>query len=306
MIFSFSHPQYLFLLFAIPIIFVIHFFSLSNRKKVALKFANFDAISRIQGIDFFSKNIIILSLSLLVVLSMILAISGLSVQVSKQASSFSFVIAVDSSGSMEANDFKPNRITVAKQTAIDFVNEAPIGVRIGVVSFSGDTYIEQDISEDRVEIKNSINNINIEGWGGTDLYEAVIASTNLLYDEEYKVIILLSDGQINVGKIENIIDYAQKNEVMIHAIAIGTKEGGKTPYAISKLDEDFLKGVSYNTDGKYFLVEDKEALSQSFLDILKLTKKNISIELFNYLILFAIILFIIKFFLANTRYLNIF
>ena len=56
--FTFLHPKFLFFLFAIPILFVIHFLSLTNRKKVALKFANFNAIARIQGIDFFSKNLV--------------------------------------------------------------------------------------------------------------------------------------------------------------------------------------------------------------------------------------------------------
>ncbi len=303
MIFSFSHPQYLFLLFIIPIFFMIHFFSLGNRKRVALKFANFDAIARIQGVDFFSKNIVILSLSLLIIFSMVLAVSGLNVQVSKESSSFSFVIAIDASESMEADDFYPNRIAVAKQTAIDFINEAP-EIRVGIVSFSGNAYIDQDMSEDKVEVKNAINNIKIGGWGGTDLYEAVITSANLLEDEEYKAIILLSDGQINVGKLDDIIDYAQKKDVIIHSIAIGTKEGGRTTYAISKLDEDSLKSVSYNTGGDYFLAENKEALSQSFLDILKLTKKKVSIRLSDYLVLFAIALFAIEFFLANTKYFN--
>jgi len=306
MIFSFSHPQYLFLLFIIPILFFIHFFSLSNRKKVALKFANFDAIARIQGVDFFSKNIVNLLLSLLIVSSMIFAVSGLTVQVFKQSSSFSFVIVIDSSESMGADDFEPNRITAAKQTAMDFVDEAPVGVRMGVVSFSGNAYIEQDMSTDKIEIKNSINEIKIEGWGGTDLYEAVIASVNLLEDEDVKAIILLSDGQINVGKIEDIVDYSNKKEVIIHSIAIGTKEGGKTSYAISKLDEDTLESISYNTGGDYFLAENKETLSQSFLNILNLTRKKVSIKLSDYLMLFALSLFVLEFFLSNTRYFNLF
>ncbi len=305
MIFSFTHPQYLFLLFIIPLFFIIHFYSLSNRKRVALKFANFDAISRIQGIDFFSKNIVILFLSLFIIALMIFAVSGLTVQIFKQSSSFSFVVIIDASESMGADDFKPDRITVAKQTAIDFVDEATLGVKIGVVSFAGSAYIEQDITEDKMEVKNTINKIEVEGWGGTDLYEAVITSTNLLEDEEHKAIILLSDGQINVGKIEDIIDYANKKDVIINSIAMGTKQGGKTLYAISKLDEDSLKSVAYNTGGNYFLAENKETLSQSFLDVLKLTKTKVSIRLFNYLILFAIILFVINFFLSNTRYFNL-
>ncbi|MBU2052615.1 MAG: VWA domain-containing protein [Nanoarchaeota archaeon] len=237
---------------------------------------------------------------------MIFAVSGLTVQVFKQSSSFSFVIVIDSSESMGADDFEPNRITAAKQTAMDFVDEAPVGVRMGVVSFSGNAYIEQDISTDKIEIKNSINEIKIEGWGGTDLYEAVIASVNLLEDEDVKAIILLSDGQINVGKIEDIVDYSNKKEVIIHSIAIGTKEGGKTSYAISKLDEDTLESISYNTGGDYFLAENKETLSQSFLNILNLTRKKVSIKLSDYLMLFALSLFVLEFFLSNTRYFNLF
>ncbi len=302
MIFSFSHPLYLFLLFIIPIFFLIHFLSLKNRKKVALKFANFDAISRIQGVDFFSKNIILLLLSLFIILLMVLAVSGLTFHISKQSSSFSFVIAIDNSQSMQADDFSPNRLTVSKQVAKDFVDTIPYGADIGVVSFSGSSYIEQDISQDKNEIKNAIGNIELSGFGGTDLYEAVITSTNLLKNKENKAIVLLSDGQINVGTIEQVIDYAIGDDVIVHSIAIGTKEGGKTDYAISKLDEDSLKSLSYMTGGNYFTAETKDALAESFAEILKLTKKKVSIKVSDYLILFAVILFAIKFFLENTKY----
>ena len=305
MIFSFSHPQYLFLLFLIPLFFLIHFLSLNNRKKVALKFANFDAIAKIQGVDFFSKNILILFLSLFIVLSMVLAISGLTFHTFKQSSSFSFVIAIDQSQSMQADDFFPDRLTVSKQVAKDFVDAIPYGVNIGVVSFSGSSYIEQDMSQNKGEIKNAIENIELAGFGGTDLYEAVITSTNLLKNKENKAIVLLSDGQINVGTIEGVIDYANDNDVIIHTVAIGTKEGGKTDYAISKLDEDSLKSVSYMTGGNYFTAETKEALAESFTEILKLTKKKVSIEVSNYLILFSIVLFVLGFFLTNTKYFHL-
>ena len=304
MLFSFSHPQYVFLLLIIPLFFIIYFYSLSNKKKVALKFANFEAIGRIKGIDFFSKNIIIFVLNLFLALLLVFAVSGLTIEVFKETSSFSFVIAIDASQSMEADDFYPDRISAAKQTAIDFVDNAPLGVKFGVLSFSGNTYVEQDLSDDKTEVKNSISNIKVEGWGGTDLYEAVITSSKLLSDEEYKAIILLSDGQINVGKLEDIINYAQRNDIIIHSIAIGTKEGGKTPYAISKLDEDYLMSISHNTGGSYFLAEDEDTLLQSFLEILELTNKEVSIKLSDYLIFFAIVLFVVEFFIVNTRYFN--
>ena len=304
-VFSFTHAQYLFLLFLIPFFFMIHFFSLQNRKKVALRFANFDAISRIRGIDFFSKNIVILFLNLLIILLLILSISGLSVQVTKEASSFSFVIAVDTSESMLADDFSPNRITAAKEIAKDFIDLIPQGGRIGVVSFSGNAYIEQDMSDDKIEIKNSINRIETKAWGGTDLYEAVITSSNILKEEENKAVILLSDGQINVGNLNDIIEYSQKKEVLIHTIAVGTEEGGNTPYAISRLDKDSLSALSYNTGAKSFLAENREELLNSFSEVLDVTERKVNIKMANYLTLLVIFLFSFEVFLLNTRYLNI-
>ena len=236
---------------------------------------------------------------------MVFSVSGLTFHTFKESSSFSFVIALDCSQSMLADDFSPNRLAASKQIAKDFVDTISYNVSMGVVSFSGSAYIEQDMSEDKNEIKGSIGNIELSGFGGTDLYEAVLTSTNLLRDKKNRAIVLLSDGQINVGTIEDVIDYANDNDVVIHTIAIGTKEGGRTEYAISKLDEDSLKSVSYMTGGNYFNAEDKNALKKSFAGILNLTRKKVSIELSNYLLLFSIVLFIFKFFLTNTKYLHL-
>lgn len=303
--FSFSHPQYLFLLFAIPILFFIHFLALGNKKKSALRFANFDAIAKIEGIDFFSKNVVILFLNILIVVSIIFAVSGLTLHTNMQSSSFSFVLAIDSSQSMEADDFSPSRIVVARQTAVDFVNSAPVDVKMGVVSFSGSSRIEKDMSKRDDEIKNAINGIKIGGFGGTDLYEAILTSTNLLKNEDHKAIILLSDGQINVGTVDNAVDYANDNEVIVHAIGMGTKEGGNTEFGFSKLDEDSLKSIAYYTGGSYFSAENKENLSNAFISIFDLTERKVAIQLFDYLILFALVLLVFQFFLTNTKYVNL-
>lgn len=304
-VFTFTRPQYLFFLFLIPFFFMIHFLSLSNRKKTALRFANFDAISRIRGIDFFSKNLIVLFFNVLIIFLIILALSGLNMQITKQVSSFSFVIAIDNSESMLADDFSPDRITVAKELAEEFVDRIPVGSKIGVVSFSGNSYIEQDMSMDKVIVKNSINSIEIKGWGGTDVYEALITSANMLEGDDNKAVIILSDGQINIGKIEDMISYSQKKEILIHTIAIGTKEGGNTPYAVSKLDEDFLNALAYNTGGRFFSAQNRDELFQSLLEALNITERKVSIDLVSYLILFVILLFTIEVILTSTRYLNL-
>ncbi len=302
---SFSHPQYLFLLFGIPIFFFIHFYSLGNKKKRALKFANFDAIAKIQGVDFFSKNMMILFLNVIIFSSLVFAVSGMTLHTIVESSSFSFVIAIDSSQSMEADDLNPNRISVAKDTAIEFVDSAPLGVNMGVMSFSGSTTILSDMTDRKDELKKAIKSVEIGNIGGTDVYEAVLTGSNILKNEENKVIILLSDGQINVGNVDDAIDYANKYQVIVHTIGVGTEEGGSTQFGFSRLDEDSLKSLAYNTEGNYFNAENREELSNAFNEMYSLTKRKVAVRLFDYLLIFASILLVFEFFLTNTKYLNL-
>jgi Ca-activated chloride channel homolog len=305
MSFTFLHPQYLFLLFAIPILFFIHFFALSNKKKKALKFANFDAIAKIQGVDFFSKNVIILALNVFISLLVIFSVSGITYHTTAQSSAFSFVLAIDSSQSMEADDLVPTRIDAAKETAKSFVDNAPIGVKIGVVSFSASTKIEKDLTERKDELDLAINGISIGAFGGTDLFEPVLTSSNLLKFEGQKAVIILSDGQENVGTLGEAIDYANYYGVVIHTIGMGTEAGGSTEYSFSKIKEDSLRSLAYETGGIYVYGGDKGNLTNAFSNIFQNTQRKVSIELSDYLLISSLVLLLLSFFLSNTRYVNL-
>lgn len=303
MYFTFAYPRYLFLLFAIPLVILIHLLTLKRGKKRALVFANFDAISRVKGVEFFSKNIVTTFITILVLALLILSVSGLTLHKYADASSFSFVLAIDTSRSMEAEDLLPNRLEAAKEIAKSFVEAAPLTTKMGLVTFSGNTYINLDLTESKEMLINSITEIEQSLIEGTDVHETVITSTNLLRrGEEGKAIILLSDGQITVGTIDDTISYANDNEVTINTIGIGTEEGGMTAYGISKVDEDALKALSYNTGGTFFMAADKESLADSFDQAMKLTRKKIAINLSSYLLAASIILLVIDFILVNSRY----
>ncbi len=299
---TFAHPKYLLFLLAIPLFVLVYFLSLKAVRKRALSFANFEAIARIKGIDLFSKNLVIPLISILIIFLLTLTLSGLTLHIQKKASSFSFVLAIDSSRSMEAEDMIPNRLEAAKQVAIDFINDLPFSTKISIVSFSGNTFIEQGLTIDKDKMKRAIRGIEQSSIEGTDVPEAIITSTNLLKNEDSKAIILLSDGQITAGRVDYAIEYANDNDVLIHTIAIGTEEGGKTSYGLSKLDEDALKAISYNTGGEFFKVTNKKDLSESFNKIMTLTKKKVSIDTSHYLLIVATFLFIIEYILINTKY----
>ena len=299
---SFLYPKFLFFLFLIPLFIFIHLATLKATRTASLKFANFEAIGRVRGVDFISKNIIILFLSILIVFLLIMAMAGLRVHILADASTFSFVIALDSSKSMEADDLFPNRMGAAKKAAISFIDELPFGSRAGIISFSGNSYIEQDLTDNKGLMKEAINGIELSEISGTDIYEAIITGTNMLKGEDSKAIILLSDGQLNVGSIAETINYANDNDVAVHTIAVGTEEGGETSYGLSKVDEDSLKALSYNTQGASLKASDEEGLLNSFSEAMAKTEKKVAINISNYLIVVSVLFFALEYFLVNSRY----
>ncbi len=202
---------------------------------------------------------------------------------------------------MSAVDLSPNRLSVAKQTAEQFVDNLPYESSVGIISFSGNSRVEQQLTKNKQEAKLAIGGIEISDVKGTDIYEAISNSIEVLKNEKNKAIVLLSDGQINVGSINEAIDYAKYNEALIHAIGVGTVEGGEVSYGMSKLDEDSLKSLAYNTGGKYFNAKNKQDLENSFNQIIIETKKLGRIDLSFYLIIGVIILFIIKEFLLSIN-----
>ncbi len=299
---TFTKPAFLIFLIVIPILIIIHFIMLKRKRSHALIFANFEAIARVKGIDILSKNISMLILTAIITTLLIFSLAGITLHRTLESSSFSFVLAIDASRSMEAIDISPNRFEVAKETASIFVDRTAPGTEIGVISFSGNAFIETPPINDKTILKQIIKNIPLSSIGGTDLYEAVITAANLLDKEDAKAVILLSDGRINIGTIDDAVAYADKNDLVVHTVGLGTPEGGNTSFGFSKLDEDSLKGLSFNTEGKFFRAQNKEELQQSFSEIIDLRVKRVSFDLTPYTLLLALILLIAEYILGNTRY----
>ena len=162
--------------------------------------------------------------------------------------------------------------------------------------------IETDLTDDIILIKQSIEKIRLSSVGGTDLSEAIITSANLLEGEDAKAVILISDGRINVGTVDEVILSANKKDIVVHTIGIGTVEGGQTQFAMSKLDEDSLTAVAYNTGGKYFQAQNKAQLDDSFNSILDFKIKKVSTDMTHSLLLIVLILLVLEYVLINTRY----
>ena len=304
----FKNPSYLWFLLTIPFLIALHFITLRHTKRKALAFANFEAIERVTGSEILSKNIFLLYIRILMVVCIILAVAGTTVWYSTKVSNSDFVLALDASSSMQAHDVQPSRFEAAQEAAIFFVNSVSANTHIGVLSFSGSSFVEQELTPDLIRVKQVIRDLKIRIIGGTDLLDAVITGTDMLFrgGSGARVIILITDGQINIGSIDDVVEYAGKNGVTVYTLGIGTKEGSilvsNFTNVISTLDEEALKSIAYSTGGTYALANSKDDLIRAYSTILTSSVARVPFNASTILIVISLILLLVEWILINTKY----
>ena len=186
------------------------------------------------------------------------------------------VLAIDVSGSMVAQDFKPNRIEAAKAAALKFVDERPTD-RIGLVIFSGESFTMCPITIDHSVLKEQISQVKngmiVDGTAiGMGLATAVDRLRNAT--GKSKVIILMTDGVNNMGLIDpqTGLEIAKAYHIRVYTIGIGTQgmapaptPNGQIQMVPVEIDEPLLRKIASETNGKYF----RATGNQSFVDIYK-------------------------------------
>ena len=209
---------------------------------------------------------------------------------------------------MLATDFTPNRLEAAKTTAVSFIDKLPLQTKIGIISFSGASYIKIRPSNDIIQLKQAINSIDTALIAGTGIGEAIITSTNLLTSEgKESSLILITDGQNNIGaSIKEGVEYAKSNNIVINAIGIGTKEGGTfenyNESIISKVNFDDLEHIAKETNGKAFLASDIEDMNNAYLEIASLKEGNKNLDLAQYSLLSGLLFLLIEWLLLSSKY----
>jgi len=291
---------------AVPAVLIVHYISIRKVKRKAILFANYEAMEKVYGRKILSKNYPLLLIRVITLVFLVFAISGTVLIYEGQVSDFDFALAIDSSASMLAQDYQPDRLAAAKDAAILFADSAPEGAKIGVVSFAGAGFVRQEPTDDMDKVKASISGVEIELVGGTAIGEAITSSANLLMQSrKNKVIILLTDGQNNVGMdVEDAINYAKEFHIIIHTIGVGTVEGGIVANAsfVVGLDAETLESISDQTGGRYFRARDAKELEIAYETIATISRKDIELDLSSYLMLIAIGLFILELVMVNSKY----
>jgi len=206
------------------------------------------------------------------------------------------VLSVDVSGSMLAEDLKPNRLEAAKDVAIEFVEKRPTD-RIGLVIFAGESFTQCPITIDHDVLKEQLSQIKSGVLvDGTAIGDGLATSVDRIRKStgKSKVIILLTDGVNNVGKVgpELALEVAKAYKVRVYTIGVGTRGMApypvQTPYGMQKqmqevqIDEPLLKKIASETGGKYYRATSNSSLASIYKDIDKLEKTKVEISSFKH------------------------
>lgn len=203
-------------------------------------------------------------------------------------------LAMDVSTSMLARDFQPDRISAAKDIAIEFISQRPAD-RMGIVVFAGESYTQCPLTTDRATLINLMKEVQTglidDGTAiGNGLATAVARMAES--DAKSRIVILLTDGVNNSGEIapQTAAEIARTYGIRVYTIGVGAN--GTAPYPVItpwgveeqmvkvEIDEDLLKEIAATTGGRYFRATDNTKLAEIYSEINKMEKSRTTIDSF--------------------------
>ncbi len=200
------------------------------------------------------------------------------------------VLAMDISGSMKAMDLKPNRLIAAKEVAKSFV-EGRQGDRVGLVVFASDSFTQCPLTLDYGVLTDLIDQVDfgvIED--GTAIGMGIANASNRLRESKAKskVIILLTDGVNNAGRVDPITAARLAKALGIRIYTVGAGVEGEAPYPVddpvfgrrtmmvrSTIDEKTLGSIAEITGGEFFRARDEGTLKAIYERISTMEKTTV-------------------------------
>lgn len=323
----FANSIFLILLFIVPFL-IKQFRERHTKKKGSIRFSNVSHLKRTIPPGLAKYYGLFSILRIVTIILLILALAR--PQSSKGDESITtegidIILTLDVSGSMQAEDFQPNRLEAVKQVAAGFIRGRK-NDRIGLVIFAGHSVTQAPLTLDYDVLLSLLDKVHIGilQEDGTAIGMAIANSVNRLRDSQAKskVMILLTDGANNKGEIDPLTaaNLAKALQLRIYTIGAGSKGGAyvtvdtrfgkqKVPMKQADLDEDTLTNVAEITGGKYFRATDEKSLAGIYDEIEQLEKSKIDVkqykeyvELFPYFAYTALGLLCVEIFLTNTRF----
>ncbi|MEE1414360.1 MAG: VWA domain-containing protein [Prevotellamassilia sp.] len=298
---TFANPAY-FLLLLLLIPWIVWYFLFRSKSESHIQWASTEALRRVPHtwrtrlvhLPFFLRTV----LYVLAVIILARPQTGSSWRTG-QTEGIDIMMALDISTSMATPDISPNRITAARDVALDFINNRP-NDNIGLTLFGGEAFTQCPLTTDHATLMQSFKgaNCNLQNDGiiqpGTAIGMGIASAVSHLENSpsKSKVVILLTDGANNTGEISPLMatDMAKNLGIRIYTILLGSNSKVNVPVAQlpngevytqqvdDTTDPSTLKQIANETGGIFYHASSRSSLKQVYDDIDKLEKTKLKVS----------------------------
>ncbi len=178
---SFIWPQYLWLMWVVPLLVLVYIWLLRRKKKLALRFASIDIVKQAMGTGLHWRRHLPPALFLLAMAMALFAAARPTAVISLPSNHATVILAIDVSLSMRATDIKPNRITAAQQAAKAFLEQLPRNVKVGIVTFAGTAQVVQPATLQREDLVAAIDRFQLQR--GTAVGSGIVVALSELFPD---------------------------------------------------------------------------------------------------------------------------
>jgi Ca-activated chloride channel homolog len=278
---EFLWPFMLLFLLLVPVIMILYILAQRRRQRYALRYASLSLVKEALGRGPGRRRHIPPALFIASLAVMLFALARPATSVTLPSNEGTVILTMDVSGSMRAEDMKPNRLAAAKAAARAFVEKQPQGVKVGVVSFSDNAFVVQAPTSDKQAVIGAINRLTTQR--GTAIGSALLTSLDAIFEDanaeggangstaeptptptplpqgvyEPAIVVLLTDGESNRGpRPMEVVDRLAARGIRVYTIGVGSVQGtvlstqGRSMRV--RLDEEVLKRIAEATNGAYY------------------------------------------------------
>ena len=260
--FRFAHPEFLYLLFILPVLIVFYIYAIVWKRKAVKRYGNPELLKELMPDVSLKRQHLKFWLTWGAIAAMIFVIAGPQFGTKLETvkrQGVEIMVCLDISNSMLAEDMSPNRLDKAKQMLArltdGFKND-----KVGLIVFAGDAYTQLPITSDFVSAKMFLNTINpnMVPTQGTAIGRAISTAMNSFTPNEGvdKAIIVITDAENHEDDAVQMAKAAAEKNIKVDVIGIGSLEG--VPIPTGNSENNFIK----DRDGNVVISKLNESLGQ--------------------------------------------
>ena len=294
-----ADPQFLHLLWLLPLLLIFYIWSFRQKRKALLRFADAGLIGQlVRGVGQGKQKVKVVALLLFTLfglLSLLRPQWGTKLETVRRTG-VDIIVALDTSLSMDTQDVVPGRLEKAKHE-IRALIDALEGDRVGLVVFAGTSLVNCPLTIDQNAVKLFLDVVDTQviPRPGTNIGDAIHRGIQVFdaRDRRHKVMILVTDGESLEGDPQAAAEEAKQAGVVIYSIGVGTAAGEPIPLrdersnvtgykkdedgsvVVSRLDEESLRQISSTTGGQYYrATPGEEEVEKIFQAVAGMDKKE--------------------------------